>query len=126
MSKLKMVIALLLVGMLAFASPASAVSANRIRSTTGIEASEAAVLPAGTWVYGLSIYADAASSQVAIFDAATTATTTASAAIDEIGEATQYDTETHWYPEPIYFENGVSVWITTGVAVIFYGPPPSN
>lgn len=123
-SKFKKLLILLIVGLFVFSSSAFAVDSSRLRSTTGIESSAALVLPAGTWVYGVSIYADAASSQVALFDSATIADTTASSAIDEIGEATQYDTETHWYPTPIYFENGVSVYIATGVAVIFYGPPP--
>jgi len=123
MSKFKIFLALMLVGVLAFASPAIAVSNNRLQSTGAIEASSDAELPAGTWVYGISIYADAASSQMALYDSLTVAAAIGSE-VDEVGEATQYDTKTIWYPKPLYFATGVSVYIETGVGIIYYGPPP--
>lgn len=123
----KKVIALLLASVLMFSSPALAVSSNRIKSTKGIETSQTAAttgLAAGTWVYGFKVYADASSSWAALYDATTYVAKAADEIVDEIGEATQYDSVEAWYPEPIYFENGVSVQITTGVVYIFYGPPP--
>lgn len=123
----KKLLALTLVAMLAFASPVLAASNNRIRSTNGIETSSTAStlgLSSGTWVYGVTIYADAASSFVALYDASTYVGKTVADAVTEIGEATQYETVTVWFPKPIYFENGVSCYIATGVAYIYYGPEP--
>ena len=122
----KRLIALMLVLALA-CSVTPAFAQARVKSTTGIESNSSLELPANTWVYGIKLYADASNSFMAIYDAAAVAVTdTGANAIDEIGEATQYDSVEVWYPKPIKFVNGVSVIITTGVGFIFYGPAPSN
>ena len=78
------------------------------------------------WIYGVTIFADASSSFVGLYDVDTDAELTSAtiAAKDEIGEATQYDSETKWYPKPAYYSDGVGAIITTGVAQVHYGPQP--
>lgn len=121
---------LILVGLMLLAlcaTPAFAQSRFGVQSTGPIEASADLKLPADTWVYGIKVFADASSSVMAIYNAATyNAGTEGNLDIDEIGEATQYDSVEVWYPKPIFFDTGVSVFITTGVGYIFYGPPPAN
>ncbi len=82
----------------------------------------ALLLPAGTWVYGISIHASSASAQMGIYDSATLGA--ASLPTDEIGEATQYSTSSSPWPEPIYFTNGVTVIISNGVGFVEYGVAP--
>ena len=127
--KFNILLALTLVCLLSFSMVALAANPSRIRSTKGIETSSTAStlgLDSGTWVYGVRLYADASSSFVTLYDATTYVDKTVADAIDEVGEATQYESVTIWYPKPIYFENGVSVYIATGVAYIFYGPEPKD
>lgn len=81
------------------------------------------------WIYGIKIYADASSSFMGIYDCDTTyellhqGTVTAK---DEIGEATQYDTATEYYSDPLYFSDGVGAIISTGVGFVKYGPEPTR
>jgi hypothetical protein len=83
-----------------------------------VTADTASVLAAGTYVYGISILATSANAQMGIYDSATLPG--ASAPIDELGEATQYNrAESRWL-DPIYFENGVTVIISNGVGFIDY------
>ncbi len=109
-------------------SPAFAQARYGVRISAGIEAPTDLVLPAGTWVYGWKIFADASNSTAGIFDDATVvaqgATTSASLKGD-IGEATQYDSKTEWFPVPIFFDNGVSIKMTTGIVWVYYGPHPN-
>lgn len=123
----KKLLVLMLVLMFACASPVLAVSNNRIRTTNGIETSSTAAtlgLSSGTWVYGVTVYADAANSFVTLYDASTYVGKTPADAVTELGEATQYESVTVWFPKPIYFSTGVSCYIATGVAYIYYGPEP--
>lgn len=94
-----------------------------------VETTTALVLPAKTWVYGITLYADASSSYAGIHNAATIAAVVADVSgtfFDDIGEATHYDDTTHWYPEPIYCVDGVTVFIDTGILVVYYGPEPTE
>ena len=109
--------------------PVAAQSRFGLKSSGPIEADADLKLPAGTWVYGARIYADAASSYMGLYNNVTVAGGQSTANngtqwMDEIGEATQYDTAEILYPSPIYFSNGVSVGITTGVGWVNYGPEP--
>lgn len=70
-------------------------------------------------VWGISIYADAASSFMGVYDCSTIGATTDANNKDEIGEATQYDTATRWYPDGMEFKTGVTVIIATGVGYIY-------
>ena len=131
MAKLKKfsILTLALVCLLSLSTIVLAANPSRIRSTKGIEESSTAStlgLSGGTWVYGVRLYADASNSFATIYDATTYDAKTVAEAVDELGEATQYETVTVWYPKPIYFENGVSIYIATGVAYIFYGPEPKE
>lgn len=129
MSKFKNVLALLLVLILAVVmNVPSAMAQARygIRSTGVLTSKNNLVLPADTWVYGWSIWPSSANSYAALYNAAALDTDAAEpeAIVDEVGEATQYDTKTVWFPKPILFTNGVSVRVVTGTAIVFYGPPP--
>ncbi len=127
-NKILLSIVLVLVVSMFISSPASAQARFGIRSTGAIESATDLKLPAGTWVYGTRIYADASSSWMAVYNAATYAAgdNDLSLIIDEIGEATQYESQTNWFKKPIYCSSGVSVQITTGIGIIFYGPEPTE
>lgn len=84
----------------------------------------ASLLPAGTWVYGISIYATSANAQLGVYDGATLADTATANMDDEIGEATQYDQAVKPYANPHYFTNGVTVCVDSGTAFVEYGPAP--
>lgn len=116
---------LLIVGLVATSMIAYAASGRYgIKISDPVETSTALVLPAGTWVYGIKIYADASNSMMALYDTATVAAALVGNAVDEIGEATQHDSKTVWYPKPKYFATGVTVNMVTGVGFIYYGPAP--
>ena len=104
--------------------PVFAQARHGTRLSAAVQTSTALVLPASTWVYGLKIFADAASSFMGIYDAATLGACTDETVKDEIGEATQYDTAEKHYAKPVYFTNGVSVVMTTGVGWVEYGQEP--
>jgi hypothetical protein len=83
------------------------------------------------WVYGVSLYANVANSQVNIKDCDTIAelNNATELAIDEIGQPTQFETSEHSFIEmfgrPLYFEDGVGGSISTGgVVFITYGEKP--
>jgi len=127
--KFRSIFALVLIALFAFSSVSFAAATSRIKSTKGIETSSTAStlsLTDGTWVYGVTLYADASNSFVTLYDASTYVGKNVADAVTEIGEATQYETVTVWFPVPIYFENGVSCYIATGVAYIYYGPEPKS
>jgi hypothetical protein len=96
-----------------------------LRISKAVEANEALILPAGTWVYGMKVYADAASSFMGVYNSATMGACTNDNVIGEVGEATQYDTETQMFPVPIFCSEGVSVVIGVGVGFVFYGSAPN-
>ena len=117
-------IAVILV-LLAGVSPAFADSGRYgTQLSVAVQTSTALVLPADTWVYGITIFADEASSFMGVYDAATLGACTNATVKDEIGEATQYDTAEKHYTKPIFFTSGVSVVMSTGVAWVEYGPAP--
>lgn len=133
MFKLKRIVPLLLmIAMLVLiAVPASAgppTSARRGLSTSdAIETSTALALPAGTWVYGVTLFADDASSFAGLYDTATLEAANATNMKDELGEATQYDSKTKFGPPyPLYFKDGVTVIMATGVLTISFGGSPQN
>jgi len=106
-------------------TPAFSDARHGIQSSGPIETSTDAVLPAGSWLYGVKLYADAGSSWMAVYNiAAVAAGTPVTTIVEECGEATQYDSVEIWYPKPIYLSAGASVVISTGVGILYYGPPP--
>lgn len=88
------------------------------RKRISATANTALLLPAGTWVYGISIHATTAGAQMGIYNVATLGAATSPT--DEVGEATQYNTAFSPWPEPICFTNGVTVLITNGVGFVEY------
>jgi hypothetical protein len=117
---------LLVVALMAGIAPAFAQSRYGLTQSDAIETTTALALPAGTWVYSLKLYADAGNSFAGVYDAATVGTCTAATIVDELGEATQYDSVEIKYEKPKYFATGVSVVMSTGVLIIDYGPEPTN
>ena len=87
-----------------------------------VSANTALLLPAGTWVYGVSLYATTANAQMSIYNSATLGA--ASTAIDELGEATQYATTNSPWVDSIYFSSGVTVIISNGIGFVEYGVAP--
>lgn len=84
--------------------------------------STAGIVSGGVWVYGIKIYASAASARMAICDSATTCES--ANVYDEIGTATQYNSDSVMYSKPVYFSNGISMWIGAGTGTVYYGGPP--
>jgi len=133
MRKFKYIFAILIaVALTVSATPAFAEARYGTRTSQTIETTGIAVDDKGNpmdypvYVYGISIYADEAGSYMGVYDC-DTLLELASASIypkDEIGEASQYDTEEHWYPMPKYFSDGVGVIMFTGVGFIHYGSEP--
>ena len=127
MFKLKRVsLILLAIVLFVWVTPVFAQARYGLRVSAPIETNTDAALPAGTWVYGIKIYADASSSYMGINDAATVSAATVANTKDDIGEATQYDTAETWYAKPMYFTNGVSVQMSVGTGFIYYGPEPTE
>jgi hypothetical protein len=99
---------------------------SRPIETTGIFTdNDGNTMDYAVYVYGVSIFADAANSFMGVYDCDTTAELLSSTiySVDEIGEATQYDTATTWYASPVYFNDGVGAIISVGVGYVYYGPP---
>lgn len=123
----------LAIALLSVAGTASAVS---IKTSYSIEApgimtdQDGATMDYAIWIYGVSIYADAASSEMGIYDCNTFAELSgASTTIYpryEIGEPTQYEVTTQMFDKPFYFSDGVGAIIKTGVGFVHYGPNPAN
>ena len=113
----------------AFAQARYGTRTSQTIETTGIAIDDKGnAMDYPVYVYGISIFADAASSYMGVYDC-DTLLELASASIypkDEIGEATQYDTEERWYTTPKYFSDGVGVIMFTGVGFIHYGPEPTD
>ncbi len=131
MFKPKKILSMIVLALIVFSFislPAFAQARFGVRSSGGVQTNTDLFLPVGTWVYGIRIYADDSSSFMVVYNAATTyeGDGDPSLWVDEIGEATQYDSQANWFEEPIYCGSGVSVGMTTGVGYIFYGPEPTR
>ena len=120
----RIVLVLLAIALMVGSTPVFAQSRYSLKTSDAVETSTALVLAAGTWVYGIKIFADASSSFAGVYDCATLGDASASTLVDEIGEATQYDSAEIKYSKPKYFADGVTVVMTTGVLQIEYGPQP--
>lgn len=103
--------------LMAGASPLSAAIRYRTMRMS-VATSTALVLPAGTWVCGIGMHATSASAQMGIYNSATLAGATTP--IDEVGEATQYNTIDRPWVDPIYFNNGVTIIVENGVGFVDY------
>ena len=82
----------------------------------------------GVWVYGVTIMADDANSFAGLYDCDTTSELLATTIYpkDEIGEATQYDSQTKMYDKPFWYSDGVGAIIKTGIVFVHYGPQPTD
>ena len=114
---MKRILLILLVVLLLSVNPLSAGTKWKILRQS-VSTNTALLLPAGTWVYGISLHATSTNAQMSIYNSATLGGT--STPIDEIGEPTQYNTVDFPWPDPIYFSNGVTVIISNGVGFVSY------
>jgi hypothetical protein len=134
-------IALAVVGMLCFSQvPSTQAQARYGLFTYGpytiLSTNDAGSTAAGThlittdpvWIYGWMIFSEAGSSYAGIKDCDTVAELNDHSTYpldDEIGEATQYDSETKWFPKPMYFSEGLGLALSAGTVLIYYGPEPA-
>lgn len=111
------------------AAPVSAyeIFTSQTIETTGIVIDEDGnTMDYDVWVYGLTIYADASSSFIGIYNVDTLAELNSATTYpkDELGEPTQFEATTEMYAFPRRFSDGVGAIITVGVGFIHYGPEP--
>jgi len=110
---------LILLALLLLAQTGTALAYTRYkRKRIAVTTNTALVLPARTWVTGIGIYASSAGAEMGIYDSATLGG--ALTPTDEVGEATQYNRAEMPWPEPIFFEYGVTVIVRNGVAFVEY------
>jgi len=83
---------------------------------------DAVLVAAPCYIYGVTVFADAASSFVKIYDAATAAAVTAGGVTVkvEIGESTQYDSRRYAFDKPIKMNSGAYVDVTSGSVALEY------
>jgi hypothetical protein len=133
MKKLRVFQMLVLVLVIAFlcASPAFAQARYGLHTSRPLESTgvftdrDGNAMDYAVWIYGVKVYADAATSELGIYDCDTVQEIAdGETAVDEIGEASQYDTAERYYPQPIFFSDGVTGVIATGVGFVIYGPEP--
>jgi len=126
MYKLKKFLPVLLIAaMLLCSGPAFAQSRYGL-TFTPVTADQGSILPAGTWVYGIDIYASSAAAAMGLYDVATLGEATdANLSAPEVGEATQYASEDRPFIKPIYFSTAVTVVINNGVGGIWTGQEPN-
>jgi len=111
---------------LAGGSPVFAQARYGLTPSNVIETDTALAVAADSWVYELHLYADASNSSASLHDVATVAACSMANAVDDIGEATQYDDTVHILEKPVFLDNGGTVKMTTGQLIIFTGPAPTN
>lgn len=129
----KLLLVLLMVGVLslvatpAFAQARYGIQTSRPLETTGVFTDrDGNAMDYAVYVYGISIFADAANSALGVYDTETI-TEVHNATVyaeDEIGEAVAYDSQAKWYDKPVYYSDGVSGLIQVGVGFVHYGPAP--
>ena len=111
----------------AFAQARFGTRTSRPIETSGIMIDQSGnTMDYSVWLYGVTVYADAASSYVGLYDCDTVTELLHSTIYPryEIGEPTQYETTTVQFDTPKYFSDGVGAIISTGVAFVEYGPEP--
>jgi hypothetical protein len=127
-------ILIILAAVMLFASPAFAQARYSIKTSQPLETGgiftdqDGVTMDYAVWVYGVTIYADDASSYIGLYDGDTTGEIFAETCYPkyEIGEPTQYETTTEWFTRPMYFSDGVGAIISVGVGFVHYGPEPTD
>jgi len=94
-------------------------------TVTPVATDTASALGAGTWVYGIGIYASSAAAAIGIYDTATLGAASNTNVKGEAGQATQYVSTTVWFEKPIYFSTAVTAIVNNGVGFIYSGPEPN-
>ena len=99
-----------------------------IESTGILTDADGNTMDYAVWIYGLTIYADAASSFIGVYDCDTfdELISVTEYARDEIGEPTQFEATSVWYAKPEYYSDGVGAIISIGVGFVKYGPEPTS
>lgn len=129
----KFLLILLMAGLLLLAaSPADAVSRYGTFTTQPIETTGILIGQDGNtmdyevWVYGVTIFADAASSFIGLYDVDTANELNSITEFPrwEMGEPTQFQTTTDWFDQPKRFTDGIGAIISVGVGFVHYGPAP--
>ena len=94
-------------------------------TTTPVVNDTASALGAGTWVWGIAIYASGgAGATLGLFDCATLAEVSDTNVKCEVGEAVQYATTTTWFIQPLRFAIAVTAVQYQGIGFIYSGPQP--
>lgn len=124
MSKLKKVLAILMVLAVTLGiSPVFAQERHSLRVAVATTDTDA-LLAAGTWVYGIGAYATSSNGCIGIYDYATIVDAGSTRVKGEVGHATAGMTQTYFFDKPLYFTYGVSVKVSSAVGFIYYGPEP--
>jgi len=82
--------------------------------------SDETMISGPTYVYGATVFANAANSFVLLYDSATAPAGTGKEVKVEVGEATQYGTRRYDFDPPIKFDAGVYADVTSGSVVLEY------
>lgn len=81
-----------------------------LQHTNCVDSICANAIPGETFVQGISIFAPSATSVCAFYDSTSVSSAIQdSALVDEIGEAVAGAGNTRYYPNPIFFSNGVTI-----------------
>lgn len=134
--KMKYLVLMLCLGLLCFGVPQASAQARYSQRTSepittpgNIAIDDAgATMDYEVWVYGITIYADAASARALIKNCDTTTELFDHSTYkpdDELGEPTQYEVTTIMYDTPRVFTEGVGAAVSVGTVFIIYGPSPN-
>lgn len=124
MVKLKRILLVLLVAIFLTGTTSVFPQARYALTVTPVTTDTDSALGAGTWVYGIAVYASSSNGVFGIYDYATIAQAGSTRVKGEVGQATSGLSNTEWFAKPLYFATAVSCKISNGVGFIYSGPEP--